>query len=297
MSLTDSTTAAVTPSPQYRWQQRQSLSRQVQSVFSEVLASVGVEGYRSAVSPSGGSTSDGTADVEPPLGEQAADAWNDWYELEQMGRYRSLATSPDIEAKQVKQEFGNILTRAYSEGGYADPKQFLSTLSPNEMESIRLVHSLANSVNVSSLTNEGALNLLIPSIAQVDMNGDGLTQSGAAYGIQFPDSRTPADVVAAWEESTAGLSPSEKSLYVLQVKLPVLMANIKLNADGTFSHQFEPGDPEFTNPMADQKYSYAQAARDQVNYLDAFRNQIDPIRYQRDRAFWSDFASRLNRSV
>ncbi|WP_404307235.1 hypothetical protein [Neorhodopirellula lusitana] len=293
-------------------QTRYATSQNVQSVFSEVLATVGIDGYQSAqplnvqsaaeesdldtgdlpVVSSGESLVSAEADADP-LDDLAVDAWYSWYDLEKTGRYRSLATSTEVDAEQIKTEFGNVIGKAYNEGGYADPKAFLSTLSADEMESIRQVHYLADSINVSSLTEEGALNLLIPSVAQVDLNYDGLTQSGAGYGIRFPDSRTPAKVASAWEEATADLDPMEKGLYTLQVKLPSLLANIKLHADGTFSHVIEPGDPAYENPMASSNYSYEQSARDYVEYLDAFKAQIDPIRYDRDRAFWSDFASRL----
>ncbi|SMP73280.1 hypothetical protein SAMN06265222_11676 [Neorhodopirellula lusitana] len=290
-------------------QKRYANSQEVQSVFSEVLASVGVDGYQSAqpldvqaaAEAAGIDTTGANAGGDAlnagggsdPLGELAADAWYSYYDLEMTGRYRSLATSTEVDAEQVKADFGNVISRSYNEGGYADPKQFLSSLSAGEMESIRQVHYLAEPINVSSLTEEGALNLLIPSVAQVDLNNDGLTQAGAGYGIKFPDSRTPADVAAAWEDATAELSPMEKGFYTLQVKLPALLANIKLNPDGSFSHVVEPGDPAYENPMASPDYSYEQSARDLVEYLDAFETQIDPVRYIRDRAFWSDFASRL----
>ncbi|QDT07565.1 hypothetical protein K227x_59930 [Rubripirellula lacrimiformis] len=288
MKVTESATAPLSLS-----QQRHSLDHHVQSVFSEVLATVGVEGYQTA-SPIAVPSGDDPAGDLPTLDQQAAGAWEDWFDLQLTGRYRTVATSPDVDHKQLQQDFGDVITRAYNDGGYADPKSFLQSLPSDKMETIRQIHSLADSINVSSLSDEGALNLLIPPVAQVDLNFDGLTQSGAAYGIRFPDSRTPADVAEAWNESTADLSEMDKAFYGLVAKLPTLLANIKLHPDGTFSHTVEPGDPEYSNPMAAEDYSYGQAAQDYVNYLDAFRAQIDPVRYQRDRAFWTDFASRLD---
>jgi hypothetical protein len=45
--------------------------------------------------------------------------------------------------------------------------------------------------------------------------------------------------------------------------------------------------------LADPDFSFLQAAQDRLDYLDYFKNQIDPARYQADTAFWKDFQNRL----
>ncbi|MCM2370272.1 hypothetical protein [Aporhodopirellula aestuarii] len=262
------------PLQQRRFEEKQ----EVQSVFSAVLESVGREGYESAA----------PTESAVPLEEQIQDAWDGWYQLERIGRYRHAEAPAELGG-----EFAAVIDRAYREGGYADPKRFLNTLSKDELKTVQNVHWLAESIDVNSLSEEGALNLLIPPAAQVDLNRDGLTQSGLAYGIRFPDSTTPKEVAVAFEDATAGLSEMETSLHVLHMKMPVLLANIHLNADGTFSHQVEPGDPEFRNPMLEEGYSYSDAAQSWIEYLDYFQVTMDTRRYESERAFWTDFQSRL----
>ncbi|EMI45561.1 hypothetical protein [Rhodopirellula sp. SWK7] len=262
------------PLQQRRFEEQQ----EIQSVFSAVLESVGKQGYESAA----------PIESDVPLEEQIQDSWDGWYQLERVGRYRSAEAPAELGGK-----FAAVIDRAYREGGYADPKSFLNTLSKDELKTVQNVHWLANSIDVNSLSEEGALNLLIPPAAQVDLNRDGLTQSGLAYGIRFPDSTTPKEVADAFEDATAGMSEMDKSLHVLHMKMPVLLANIHLNSDGTFSHQVEPGDPEFRNPMLEEGYSYSNAAREWIEYLDYFKNTMDPRRYESERAFWTDFQSRL----
>ena len=144
--------------------------------------------------------------------------------------YRTLwaDTERAEEKTELGDQFGEILLKAYREEAYVDPKAFLSGLSEGELETVQHVHWLADPIKVGSLTEEGALNLLMPPAAQVDLNHDSFTQSGAAYGFRFPDSTAPPEVVAAWDEATADLSPSDRMMYEFQMKLPVLIGEHRL---------------------------------------------------------------------
>ncbi|QDV25392.1 hypothetical protein [Aureliella helgolandensis] len=259
-------------------QQRLEQDHQVQNLFTEILMEAGREGYASAE----------PLETSGPRTEAIQSTWNDWFNLEMTGRYRG-AEQP----MELKQQFGELLQRGYQEGAYATPKAFLSSLSKSELEVVQNVHWLAEPPQIESLTEEGALNLMLPPVAQVDVNGDGLTQSGAAYGLRFPDSRTPADVATAWEQATEGMSWGEKAIHVLQIKAPVLLANIVLDANGAYSHSYEPGDPEFVNPLAADDYSYVQVTRDHLASLEYFKNQTDPIHYAKETAFWKNFQQQL----
>lgn len=258
--------------------QRLAQEQQVQSVFAEVLEQAGRSGYESATE----------LESNEPLSQQIQTSWDGWYQVERFGRYAGTELTADTATN-----FGELLNRAYDEGAYVAPQAFLGTLSKDELETVQIVQGLARSIDVNSLTEEGALNLLLPPATQVDLNGDGLTQSGKAYGIRFPDSRTPPAVVEAWNEVTVDMPMSEKMTYELQMKLPVLLANIDIDANGKFVRQRHPTDPDFQNPMDDPNYSYVGVTRSQLNYLDAFKAQIDPSRYDRDVAFWQDFQSAL----
>lgn len=257
---------------------RREQSHQVQDVFSEVLAAVGRQGYQSAEA----------IDEQSPLVDQVSESWSNWFDVELGGRYASVQDSV-----QLKQPYGDIMVRAYQGGGYSDPKTFLSGLSSEELGVVQKVNALAEPIRVDSLTDEGALNLLIPPPAQVDVNHDGLTQAGVGYGIRFPDSSTPADVVVAWEETTEGMSSWDRAHRELQMVMPVLLANFVLDDNGAYSHHYEPGDPEWTNPMAADDYSYVGVTQTHLDSLDYFRSQMDPLKYEEGVQFWSKFKERL----
>lgn len=253
--------------------------QQVQSVFSEVLEAAGRSGYVSA----------GELEGDQLTAEDVRDSWSGWFEAERAGRY-AMARRPE----ELKQGYGEVLVRAVTEGGYEQPIEFLQGLTKDELKVVQDVNWLADSINVGSLSEEGALNLLLPGATQVDLNQDGVTQAGSAYGIKFPDSNTPTEVVEAWDEATVDLSIGEKMIYELQMKSPLLTANIVLDDNGAYSHRYEPGDIEFKNPMAETGYSYQQAVQDQLDSLEFGKNQIPKARYERQKEFWQKFYALLD---
>lgn len=258
---------------------RREQNHQVRNVFSEILEAAGRRGYASAEPVEG----------EPLTSEDVQASWASWFEAERSGGRYESAKRPE----ELKQGYGEVLARAHAEGGYVRPKEFLKELSSDELAVVQHVHSLAEPINVDSLTEEGALNLLLPGAAQVDLNGDGYTRTGLAYGMRFPSSNTPAGVVEAWEEATAGMGLGERMMYELRMMMPLMTANMYLNEDGSYSHHYEPGDPEFRNPMAEPGYSYQQAAQDQLNHLDFVKNWITQEEYDRQSTFWESLQGLL----
>ncbi|MCC9604638.1 hypothetical protein LOC68_27025 [Blastopirellula sp. JC732] len=255
-----------------------SANEQLQSLFSEILEQTGRTGYASA--------DDYSSDLT--LAEDVRSSWENWFSPAKAASYAA-----DYDPAQLKQDYGDLLVRALSEGGYEDPQNFLKSLSQSELATIQHVQRLADPIRVDGLNEEGALNLLIPPPAQVDLNFDGLTQTGLGLGIRFPDSRTPKNVADAWEEATADLSPQEKMHRELQMKLPVLFANMVIDDQGSFVRQREPGDVDWVNPMASGDYSYVDYTQQNLDYLQAYRYQMSPEQYEQGMQFWSTFQQLL----
>lgn len=252
--------------------------KRVQSVFAEVLAAVGRQGYVSA--PKLDTQLDASLESGESLSSDIQTAWDDWFGSVASGRY-----SRHPNASEIRDEYGKLLQRAHAEGGYATPQQFLALLSPSELEVVQRVHNLAQPIEVGSLTEEGALNLLLPPATQVDLDGDGITMSGAARGLRFPDSNTPAEVVRAWEEATAGMPVGDRMTYELRMASPVLHTAAP-GTEGTDS--LEP------NPRNRPDYSYVDTTQRWLDYLDHFKSQMPPDQYTTQKEFWSNFQSLLN---
>ena len=60
----------------------------------------------------------------------------------------------------------------------SNAKEFLNTLSSDELSTLQHYTGLADEINVDSLSNEGAYNLLMHDYEKYDFNNDGMVQNG-----------------------------------------------------------------------------------------------------------------------
>ena len=113
--------------------------------------------------------------------------------------------------KQDISGFADILRQANEQNESA--KDFLRSLSPDELRLVQRANSIADPIQIDSLSTEGAENLLSQPDGSdlVDLNNDGIIEVGAAKTFRFPPVNAPASVKAAWEKATAGLSELDKS--------------------------------------------------------------------------------------
>lgn len=249
--------------------------KDLQTVFSAVLREVGRDGYASI------ETSSDESELEGRIGT----SWETWFEQVSNTRYTFVAgaESPSVRegktAEDLKRDYKAILSKAYREGGYQAPLAFLQNLSPEELKTVQQVQHLADSIQPTGLSEEAALNLLIPPAAQVDSNADGFTSVGRAQTVRFPDSRTPAKVRDAWEEATASLTEGDKLMYVLQISRIGLITETE---------------NDYPTPAVSVD-SFEQKANQWLEYLDYFKAQIPLEQYERDHRFWTEFRTALQR--
>ncbi len=260
---------------------------QLQSVFTAVLATVGREGYKSA---------DELPADSGPLEEQMTSNWESWFAMTPSRYSDYLSTSPNSRlktAEQFEQDFSNIMVDAYRHGGYASPQKYLQSLDREQLHTVQQVHRLADPIDPTPLSEEAALNLLLPPSAVVDANKDGLVAIGRAYTIGFPDSETPREVRDAWEATTAGMPEQDVAIHVLQAKMSLMLANMNFDREGNYLGSNEPGSEQWVNPANSSSFSYRDMAQQWLDYLDAFRSKMQPEHYDRDHAFWSELFNRL----
>ncbi len=272
---------ANTPSP--------TTKQNLQNVFSAVLAEVNRVGYQSA-EPLASTTS---------LQDEVGLSWDQWFQEASLSRYRFVAgaENPSVQANKsaedLRTDYKAILIDAYQNGGYATPQSYLRSKSIDELRTIQQVQHLAEPIQVESLSEEAALNLLVPPDAQVDLNKDGLTAVGAGKKLQFPSSNTPASVRDAWDAAVEGLSEADRMVFELRIASQTILANIHVDESGRFVRSSEPGDADWVNPLAASSFSYVENASDWLDYLEHFKPQIPAEQYQRDFQFWSTFRTHL----
>lgn len=125
------------------------------------------------------------------------------------------------------QQFSDILNQAKNTQGSA--KDRLLAMSAKELELVQKANSLAAAINVSSLSEEGAENLLSQpdNSDKADLNNDGIVEVGAARNLIFPPVNAPAYVKAAWESATADMSGSDKMMLELSMYTAVFGVKIE----------------------------------------------------------------------
>lgn len=190
-----------------------------------------------------------------------------------------------ISAENAEQ-FKDILAKASAANAQANPKAFLNDLSSSDMEVLRQVHCLADSITISTLTHEGAANLLVQPGSEQDLDNNGLTSVGAGNSITFPPSNAPESFKAAWAAASEGMSPLDIPPHMI---FAVSLANIGL----------EPGDPNWRNPYADPGFDYKSAVSNSIDALKFSyeRGGISTERFQNSMDFYTRLSEAMNWSL
>lgn len=116
---------------------------------------------------------------------------------------------------QTQATYAGVLNKAYSSGGISQARQFLQSLSADELEAVRQNHCLADPINPTQLSEEGAQNLLLPEGYSVDLNHDGVDEVGAARTMHFPPRDAPVAFKEAWFQATANMDDGDVMTYSL----------------------------------------------------------------------------------
>ena len=92
----------------------------------------------------------------------------------------------------------------------SNAKEFLHSLSPAELSTLQKYSGLADKIDINSLSNEGAYNLLMHDNQQFDFNNDGTAEVGAAKRMLAVPINMPQDVKDAYISAMNLLSDKDK---------------------------------------------------------------------------------------
>jgi len=176
--------------------------------------------------------------------------------------------------------YAAVLDKAYRSGGFANARQFLGSLSPEELDTVRLNHCLATPINTATLSEEGAENLLLPEGYSVDLNRDGIDEVGAARTAHFPPSTAPAEFREAWFQATAGLDEGMMMTYGLMMH------------DAVYGMQIN-GQSQAAPYPAERIESYRSIVRDYLGSLENTKAWLADGQYERDQAFFGKLQALL----
>lgn len=169
-----------------------------------------------------------------------------------------------------------ILEKAQKANAANNPQGFLASLSQSEYQFLNKMHNMAIIDNPKNLSYEGALNLILPSHLQQDINDDGIVGVGKANILKFPPPNAPDNVKKAFSDVTKNMSTEERMSLEAAFLPYMLMANVR--ADGTFA---EPGDKDFKNPFAKERFSYMNSVKFMLENIEVFKKSNSEEVYQR----------------
>ena len=169
--------------------------------------------------------------------------------------------------------YAAVLNEAYANGALSDPQKFLQSLSQSDLAIVQRMHCLADTINPSGLSTEGAENLLIPDGHSVDLNHDGLDEVGLAKTIHFPPRDVPASFTDAWFQATKEMDDGGYMTHALSFFL-------------AFHPISETGQPTVGLPT-NQIDSYQKVVDNYLCMLDHYRGSLAAGQYERDQPFFS----------
>lgn len=104
-----------------------------------------------------------------------------------------------------------------AEGGDS-ARDILAAMNAESLDLVRRASGLVNAIDVSRISDEGAINLLRQpdSSDRVDLNNDGLVEVGEGKLIVFPPVNAPPSVKEAWAQATDGMS--ERDIMMAQLR-------------------------------------------------------------------------------
>ena len=98
-------------------------------------------------------------------------------------------------------------------------KDFLTTLSRSEMSTLRKYDSLADTINIDTLTNEGAYNLLMHEYEKYDFDGDGAIMDGAAKTLSLVPQNMDDEAKKTWVKALNAMGDDWMSIAVVSMGL------------------------------------------------------------------------------
>lgn len=172
--------------------------------------------------------------------------------------------------------FESLIDKAAAAGGYDDPLAFVRGLSPQDLAVLQHIHGLADPIAADKLSQEGALNLLLPRNASKDIDHDGFVMIGAAKTWVFPPVDAPPEVKAAWDKTVAGFGDSQ--LVASGYFLPVPGTSAYLGAQLGAYRQL--ADQRLQGALFDRTYDMAwqhEERKKQIAFLEAFLQELNAL--------------------
>lgn len=131
-----------------------------------------------------------------------------------------------------KESFEKIYNQAKQENvSISNAKDFLNSLSKEELSTLQNYTLLVDDINISQLDNEGAYNLLLHHYEKYDFNQDGLITNGIGKSTSLLPINMPNHEKEILVQTLNEMPEKERFISMLMINPP----KFKIQSDGTIS--------------------------------------------------------------
>jgi hypothetical protein len=132
-----------------------------------------------------------------------------------------MAESFNEVRKPFAEGFEEIYTQAKEEKvTISNAKEFLNSLSEDEMNTLQNFTRLADEINVETLNDEGAYNLLLHHYEKYDFDGDGIVSDGIGKTNTLLPTHMPTKEKEALVETLNSMNEKDRFLSLMMVNPP-----------------------------------------------------------------------------
>ena len=134
-----------------------------------------------------------------------------------------------------KEAFEVIYNKAKDENiNMSSAKDFLNSLSKDEMSSLQHYTLLVDDINVDTINNEGAYNLLLHHYEKYDFNNDGVVSNGISKGSSLLPTNMPSEEKEVLVQTLNQMDEKDRFISMMMLNPPKLI----VGEDGTMATQF-----------------------------------------------------------
>ena len=171
-----------------------------------------------------------------------------------------------------KENFETIYNKANSQNiNISSAKEFLNSLSDEELKTLQNYTRLADNIDVDTLSNEGAYNLLVHHYEKYDFNNDGIVEDGIAKGISLIPQSLSNDEKKAMVETYNSMDFKD-----------IMMASIVTFPPPVFiDGEFKPGNQEINFEYIKNRIDDILDPKNKNNSTSEFKDTI--------KTFWESF--------
>lgn len=184
-----------------------------------------------------------------------------------------------------KEDFEQINQKANTQDvKVSNAKEFLNSLSKDELSTLQNYAGLADEINVGNLSDEGAYNLLVHHYEKYDFNNDGIVENGAAKTSGLIPQSMPNDEKKALVETYNSMDSKDVLMASMLFFQPAQIVNGQMvqTSNKSFDYNSIKGEIERILHPDNKDQSNDRFKEVMKNFFEIFDRKYNNIQEQKE---------------